>query len=427
MAEGRNRMVNRLRGTRAGEYLDLRRRVRRLEAEVQECRALNIRLAELTDIVTGCCFRWPPVTRRSWRSCSTSTARASEPPMASQVFLHIGLPKTGTTYLQSVLWGSKAALAADGFLLPGRGHREHLWAALELQERPHLEQRHPKAPGTLARLVKAVNRHKGPAILTHEFMCGAGREQARGLIESLAPAEVHVVITARDTLGMLTSGWAEYVKNGGTKPLAEMHGDRLGGQAEFGWRTWDLGGVLRRWARHVPPQQVHVLPMPGPGAPRDQHWRNFAGVLGLDPDRYDAPEEPRNPALGVVQIELLRRVNPHLTAFRKPVDRGTWIRGYLAEGHLVRQEGERLGADDAQVADSRERADRAVRIIERRGYHVVGDVESLRVPADLPPRPRPDTVSNEALLASATTLVADLLADVRRIAREGPPDMTTGA
>lgn len=32
--------------------LDLRRRVAALEAEVQECRALNLRLAELTDIVT---------------------------------------------------------------------------------------------------------------------------------------------------------------------------------------------------------------------------------------------------------------------------------------------------------------------------------------------------------------------------------------
>jgi hypothetical protein len=45
-------VVQRLRGTRAGERLELRRRVARLEAEVQECRALNIRLAELTDIVT---------------------------------------------------------------------------------------------------------------------------------------------------------------------------------------------------------------------------------------------------------------------------------------------------------------------------------------------------------------------------------------
>jgi hypothetical protein len=53
MAEGRSGgVVARLRATRAREALDLRRRVRRLEAEVQECRALNVRLAELTDIVT---------------------------------------------------------------------------------------------------------------------------------------------------------------------------------------------------------------------------------------------------------------------------------------------------------------------------------------------------------------------------------------
>ena len=45
-------VTERLRSTRAGEALDLRRRVRRLEVEVQECRALNVRLAELTDIVT---------------------------------------------------------------------------------------------------------------------------------------------------------------------------------------------------------------------------------------------------------------------------------------------------------------------------------------------------------------------------------------
>jgi hypothetical protein len=32
--------------------LDLRARVSRLEKEVQECRALNLRLAELTDLVT---------------------------------------------------------------------------------------------------------------------------------------------------------------------------------------------------------------------------------------------------------------------------------------------------------------------------------------------------------------------------------------
>ena len=37
---------------RAREAVSLRRRVARLEVAVQECRALNVRLAELTDIVT---------------------------------------------------------------------------------------------------------------------------------------------------------------------------------------------------------------------------------------------------------------------------------------------------------------------------------------------------------------------------------------
>ena len=35
-----------------GTDAELRRRVAALEREVQECRALNVRLAELTDIVT---------------------------------------------------------------------------------------------------------------------------------------------------------------------------------------------------------------------------------------------------------------------------------------------------------------------------------------------------------------------------------------
>jgi hypothetical protein len=47
-----NEAIGRLQQTRAAARLDLRRRVTALEAEVQECRALNLRLAELTDIVT---------------------------------------------------------------------------------------------------------------------------------------------------------------------------------------------------------------------------------------------------------------------------------------------------------------------------------------------------------------------------------------
>ena len=39
--------------------------------------------------------------------------------MARRVFLHIGTPKSGTTYLQSLWWQHRDALAERGLLLPG--------------------------------------------------------------------------------------------------------------------------------------------------------------------------------------------------------------------------------------------------------------------------------------------------------------------
>jgi phosphoenolpyruvate synthase/pyruvate phosphate dikinase len=43
--------VRKMLGANLREFRDLRRRIRELEDEVQECRAVNLRVAELTDIV----------------------------------------------------------------------------------------------------------------------------------------------------------------------------------------------------------------------------------------------------------------------------------------------------------------------------------------------------------------------------------------
>ena len=62
----------------------------------------------------------------------------ARPSMTGRVFLHVGLPKTGTTYLQDCLWGNKQALAERGVLLPGRHRRRHLLASLDLRDDPKL-------------------------------------------------------------------------------------------------------------------------------------------------------------------------------------------------------------------------------------------------------------------------------------------------
>ncbi len=58
-----------------------------------------------------------------------------------RAFLHVGLPKTGTTYLQHILWGSKDRLREHGVLLPGPTRRRHLLASLDVREDPKLARR----------------------------------------------------------------------------------------------------------------------------------------------------------------------------------------------------------------------------------------------------------------------------------------------
>lgn len=343
--------------------------------------------------------------------------------MARRVFWHIGLPKTGTTYLQDVLWSNREQLRHSGLLLPGTGHREHLWAALEVQER-NLRRRDPRARGAWERLCAEIDATDGDVLLTHEFFCGASREQAEQAAARLAPAEIHLVVTARHAAAMLTAGWQEQVKNGGEDDIVEVAARES--LSEFGWRTWDLHGVLERWGELVPPERVHVLPVPGRDEPADQHWHNLRDVLGLE-DSFSPPESAANRSLGAVQVELLRRINAHLDAFRtRPVDRGYWIRGYLAERHLVQQEGERFGVPPAVLADCRARSERAVALIAERGYRVTGDPGTLLVPDQLPAARSVDTVTDAEMLDAATRLIAEMLGDLREQSDEARADSGRG-
>ena len=337
-----------------------------------------------------------------------------------RVFLHVGLPKTGTTYLQQVVWANRDRLRSAGLLVPGFGHREHLWAALDLQERPRLARRHPDAPGAWRRLVDEASAQSGDVLITHEFLCGASAEQASRAIADFPDADVHLVVTARDAASVVSAGWQESVKNGSTVDLDAVMAGKAAGGPEFSMRTWDLADVLRRWTPDLRPERVHVLVMPGPGEPRDLHWRHFAEVLGLDPDAYEAPTDAVNPALGIVQIETLRLVNAHLPSYSAQ-ERGVWIRGYLAEDLLARQPRERGGMPEQYLARFAELDRAAVELITDRGFHVLGELSALTGDVGGAAGREPETVTTQELLESAARLVADIVADVRASTGDVPP------
>ncbi len=343
--------------------------------------------------------------------------------MADKVYLHIGLPKTATTYLQTVLWGARDQLRDEGLLLPGGERRDHLWASRVIRSEDGLDRMPARHATSWDRIKAEIAAWPGRALVTHEFFAAASAEQARRMIDELAPAEVHLVCTAREPLGLFTASWQESLKNRETSRMPDYSRTVSDSpRAIWNWRTLDLRLVLERWAPDgdgdLPADRVHVLPLPGRSAPREEIWHRFAGLLGLDSQAYDLSSNFPNESMGVVEAETLRRVNEHLGTFTEAIDKGVYIRTFLAEERLVPRGGERYWPDDAQVEECRERGRATVDHIRERGFDVIGDVDDLLVPEQLGERRHPDSVTEAEVAGVAVELVATLLSDVRDLRHE---------
>src|SRR5205085_1404407 len=206
------------------------------------------------------------------------TTRGAE--VTERVFLHIGLPKTGTTYLQRTLWENKEALTEAGLLLPGRHRRRHLLASLDVREDSKLESRAGDVRAPWADLVAEVLEWHGDALISHEFFGPASPDQIRRAVSSFSGAETHVIITAREMVGLAISRWQEYVRNGGRRSIDTYPPDRPYDPAHaWGWASFDLADVLDRWGSVIAHDRIHVLPMVPGGADPSELLTRFLGVM----------------------------------------------------------------------------------------------------------------------------------------------------
>lgn len=340
--------------------------------------------------------------------------------MADRVFLHVGLPKTATTYLQTVLWASRPQLRAQGLLLPGEERRDHLWASRAVREDPNLDRAPERHRTAWDRLLGEVAAWEGDALVSHEFFAAAAAQQAEAAIAALAPAEVHLVVTAREPLGLFAASWQESLKNRHTTGIEDYARSVSQNPNDiWNWRTLDLRLVLERWTGTLAPERVHVLPL-DTGAAREEIWHRFGSLLGLRTEEFDLSGSFPNESMGVVEAETLRRVNAHLGSFRRAFDRGVYIRTLLADGLLVPRGGERFWPPADRVAEQRERGRDWVDFVRAQGYDVRGDLEHLLVPDQLPPRREPSSVTDAEVAGVATELVARLLEEVRELRTAGP-------
>jgi len=334
-----------------------------------------------------------------------------------RVYLHIGEPKTGTSFLQRSLWNNRARLAAQGVTLPGYSHRDHNRASRDLREAPR-EASDPTDPwvGDWDVLTGQALRAPRAAVISDEILAACNPPQADQAVRSLLTADVHVILTVRDFASVLPAEWQERIKCRETMPWEEWLDSVVDAAPaadrrleSWFWTVHDTLAILDMWSQHIPPDHVHVITVPPHGG-TDQLWIRFASVLGVDPGRFDLRETRANPSLGPAEAEFLRRVNEAL-----PTDVPYWfytrdIKRVLAlEVLRSRPRQTALTLPPSRAAWAREQAEILVAGLRDAKYHIVGELSELL------PRPAarsytaPADQSAEQLLDAAVHATAALL------------------
>jgi hypothetical protein len=329
------------------------------------------------------------------------------------IYLHIGTPKSGTTYLQSRLEANHEVAAAQGLLWPGPEWGLQVRAVDELRR---LRKGDPlPQDGEWGRLVDALRAGPGDrAVVSMEWMASLTPYQIRTAMRTLDADRVEVICTVRDLLRSVVAHWQETTKNyrtwGWEQFVRELVGEEPRGRArQVFWRQQDVPAIIRRWSRHVPVERCHVITVPPPGADRDILWARFCSVVGLEGSDFRPPKDT-NGSLGVVSSTLMHRVN--VAAQRQDVEHSSYksvLHRKLARDILAahREQEAPITVDPGTESWVRKRADRLIRELGKSGVDLIGDVDELRPGATMRGR-TPSEVSDGELLELCTEALVAL-------------------
>lgn len=332
-----------------------------------------------------------------------------------RVFLHVGAPKTGTTYIQGVLWSNRAALKQAGLHVVGASRGDHYRGGHDLRGVPY-DPKDPRPDWTgawdvLARLSAesdAVN-----VVISDEHLAALTPEQVERAVNGLRGREVHVVYATRNLARLLPSEWQEYVKHGSQLSFPEwvqkIFNSRDTGPGKWFWSVHDPVDVITRWSSHVPVERIHVVTLPLPGADKNELWRRFCGIVDVDPDVATEFEVAGNDSLGVAEAELLRRVNAAL-----PDSFPVWHHRFLGRDVLAtkilspRSKGGKPQLPEAVRPLVLKRSEQSIEGVQTSGVDLVGDLAEVAITEDLSagePMPSDGEVLDASVDAIAALLV----------------------
>jgi hypothetical protein len=342
------------------------------------------------------------------------------------VHLHVGTPKTGTSYLQHVLFHNRQRLRKRGISYPADRFDAHFLAALDLMRMPWggLE---ADAIGAWDRLAAEVRRWPGSSIISHEILATASRAQIGHALESLGHAsgtEVHLVLSVRDLVRQIPAEWQETVKHRAAlsygRFLDQIRDPRREGRIPtWFWGVQEIPDILDRWGHVLPPEHVHVVTVPPAGGSPDLLWERFTEAFGLTGIDLLLDGERVNPSLGAPETALIRRINRAANEELEPAYYRPLVRELLAHQTLSRRtDSPRLALPPDVHPWAADLEEAWIAEIRHRGYDVVGDLDDLRGAAPVEDYSDPDHPDEALVSGAAVDALKALLLENARLHRE---------
>lgn len=333
--------------------------------------------------------------------------------------VHIGPPKTGTTYLQGAFHSCRPAVSAQGvhYAGPGRQPTAAVQAVLgtaspNTGEIPSLR--------LWRRLVGEVRRANEPrVVISSEFLADAKPEAIRTVIDDLGGHRVHIVVTLRPLARILPSQWQQFVQSGARKSfdgwLDAIFNDPSKVTPTF-WRRHRHDALIARWAEAAGPANVTVVALDD----RDHTMviRVFEQLLGLREGTLLADDDLTNRSMTMAEVEVVRAFNQRFFAEGLGRPLHTQVMRFGAASYLKARSPDpdepRVEAPQWALDRAGEIAREMVDAIVASGVRIIGDPECLAAAqtSGLPQGPRPEVMisAQTAAAASMGVLVASGLA-----------------
>ena len=234
-----------------------------------------------------------------------------------KAIIHIGLEKTGSTFIQDFFFQNQQAIKQHGLYysrcLTGKNHARLVLLGQEDEGKPnkihHWVGLEPEAvPAANRDWLKEVQAEESNGLTfwaSSEFLSSLlhKRENCIQFLDNLRVVfdEVSIVLFVRKQDDLLLSRYSTSVLDGNHKPLTF-------GKAP---REIDVVAIIEKWAGVVPPEHFYVLPYFADSKPRELIDIFLRRTTGIEPapSQFEWPEGEVNPRLTFSGLEAIRRIN----------------------------------------------------------------------------------------------------------------------